>query len=348
MSTRLSKDERKALLNAITDRFNQDELTRRLDLELDRQLDEVVDLNKPFREVVFDLLAAASRHGWIDSLIKGLSEWRPDEPVFRGLTLRLAGSQTPSPGRESVLERLSRSDGLEQDTGPLNPVAWSNAGRSATRQPRKAPIVTGQDPFAKLGPDHRYALLEFRSTLEVISEAIARRKPTGVVGDVFVDLMQILDSDALPSDDDVEALMKTSTAQIAACPDPVIGAMLVTALGARTCARATDANDPEVVARIAKASQRAYSELERVLGARLADSSEPEWVHWRIEELTWKMQVELADLLVAAVRDQDTRFKQTQAQGSAGSKQQWADSLPKDARWATRNTPTRDQTTPTR
>src|SRR5690348_6571929 len=68
------------LWKAISSAFTIDSLRQLLRFKLGKVLCDIVDCQKLFRDLVFDLLAIAEEEGWIEVLLSAIVAARPNSP----------------------------------------------------------------------------------------------------------------------------------------------------------------------------------------------------------------------------------------------------------------------------
>ncbi|KQV04420.1 MULTISPECIES: effector-associated domain EAD1-containing protein [unclassified Kitasatospora] len=113
----MSGEELKKASAALQDAFNSNTFDQMLRYHLDRRR-EHISLGSDFAVIVFDVLDAADREGWIPQLIVGAREFNPGSPRLAALAEHL--QLTPlRPAQREALERV-----LGTEPGYLNPAAW--------------------------------------------------------------------------------------------------------------------------------------------------------------------------------------------------------------------------------
>lgn len=80
----LTGEQKKRLCQAICRAFNEAELKQCLAFKLNKDLD-LITINAPFEQRVFDLVQHANRGGWIDEFIAAVHADRPDDPELKNL-----------------------------------------------------------------------------------------------------------------------------------------------------------------------------------------------------------------------------------------------------------------------
>jgi len=348
MRLNLSGSDSAALTAAIVRSFGIPQLRMLVFHELDLELADLVDVADTKKMVAFKLLRAAEQEGFTDDLVNALAKERPKEPVFRQFRPQIGrGSQGSGGALDDLFVSPLPSSSLRQGAGGIErprvdssgSVTHPNAGASQLSEPAsKGSTPPPDDPFGTLGRDHRLSLNRFRKSLDRISLAISQRQPGKVSGKHLSEVQRLLEADSLPQDDDVLVLMGHAIGEIPMCDDPATGAMAVTALGARVGVRATIEGRHKDAKAIAEETQQAFQELENFIGKGLDDVSEPEWVQWEIESLTWEMQVELAELLVKSVRSVEVRKRQRQLRKESQSFPR-ENTRQKEEGWAKTNNP---------